>query len=84
MSKPIFIKVIIAPISKMVCSETLSPICVKANPVREENGTEKNIRVKIYPPFSIPKISTAAAGKVEKWPPSHKNDKAMQMVYKTA
>jgi hypothetical protein len=51
--------------------------------VREDNGTEKNIRVKIYPPFSIPKISTAAAGKVEKWPPSHKNDRAMQMVYKT-
>ena len=39
---------------------------------------KKNIIVKICPPYWIPKIFAAAAGKVEKWPPSHKNAQETQ------
>jgi len=48
------------------------------NPKFEESGTAKNIIVKIYPPFAIPKILAVAVGNIEKWPPSQVKDRATQ------
>ena len=57
-----------------------SPNCTIKKLVKDEIGIAKNIIVAIYPPFCIPKILTHAAGKHEKWPPSHKNDSATHKV----
>ena len=58
------------------------PNWTRKNPVRDERGVVKNMIVKIWPPLAIPNMLTAAAGKVEKWPPSQRKATATQSVYK--
>jgi len=49
--------------------------CAKKNPNIDEHGTEICTSVEIRPPSSMPKMDIPAAGKVEKCPPSQRNDK---------
>jgi len=51
----------------------------KKNPNIDEHGIARWIRVDINPPSSMPKMLIPAAGKVEKCPPSHRNEKQTNM-----
>ena len=80
-SKTIFMKVSTAATINIDASLIWSLFSAKTNPAKDDNGTAKKEIVNIFPPSAIPKIFTAHAGNVEKWPPSHKNARQISIEY---
>lgn len=75
MSRIILTNVSTAATMKIETSLIYLLFSANTNPNSDDNGTAKNAIVNIFPPSAIPNIFIAHAGKVEKWPPSHKNAK---------